>query len=275
MDIKKQFEYNPAPELTAAQIGINKWDWETISLEDENQAKRIMSEHKYDVLPIKEKENKFTNCYTTEKWNNYEHLNLAKIDDSNSIYYNTSFTDLIHKFNTEKTHFYFLVNSKEVLGLVSYVNINCQIVNYYLYQIISDIELSISNILRNNIAQIEIISLFKQSNDSHIKKILAHFEKSTEQGHDNSIFEYMYLQTIGITLREFITKLPKQYLALNKYTEKFGPNQDYSEIRNKVMHPVRSILNDSETISKIDRLLTDYSEIKKIIQPTSTSNPRT
>ena len=28
MDILKHFEYNPIIDLTAAQIGINKWHWE-------------------------------------------------------------------------------------------------------------------------------------------------------------------------------------------------------------------------------------------------------
>lgn len=28
MDLKRYFQYSPELELAAAQIGINKWDWE-------------------------------------------------------------------------------------------------------------------------------------------------------------------------------------------------------------------------------------------------------
>jgi len=46
----------------------------------------------------------------------------------------------------------------------------------------------------------------------------------------------------------------------------FSPDGVYGELRNKVMHPVRPILNDNETIEKIDELLRDYSNIKEVLR---------
>jgi hypothetical protein len=58
MDIRKQFEYNPTLDLTAAHIGINSWDWDTIDEENEEKAKEFMRVKKYDVLPIRDKNGK-------------------------------------------------------------------------------------------------------------------------------------------------------------------------------------------------------------------------
>lgn len=74
----------------------------------------------------------------------------------------------------------------------------------------------------------------------------------------------MYLQAIGITLDKFVHFLPDEYKSLNKYSSKFSPNGSYGTIRNKIMHPVRPILNDKDTISNIHELLQDYSKMSEI-----------
>jgi len=264
MDLRKHFEYNPTIDLTAAQIGINKWHWDTINSEDEEKAKEIMKQKKYDVLPIKNSDGTITKYFSTRIWNNYENLNLIGIELSNSVYYRLSFIDLIKKFNSEKKHYYFLTNYNEILGLVSYVNLNCLAVYNYLFQVIADLEQTIAYFLKEYIEQNEILKLFKKSDDTHLREIVADFEKSVSKGSDNTIFEHMYLQTIGITLGKFYNKLPVKFQKLNKYTNKFTANGIYNLLRKSIMHPVRPILNDSETISKIDILLTDFQEIKEL-----------
>lgn len=266
MDIRKHFDYNPTIDLTAAHIGINKWDWETINSEDENKAKEIMKQKKYDVLPVKNSNGTITKYFSTRIWNNYENLNLNGIELSNSVYYRISFIDLIKKFNSEKKHFYFLTNYNEILGLVSYVNINCLVVYNYLYQVLADLEQTIAYLLRAHIEQNEILEVFKKSEDIHLNEVVADFEKSVIQGIDNTIFEHMYLQTVGVTLGKFYDKLPVEFKELNKFTNKFTSNGIYNLLRKRIMHPVRPILNDTETISKLDCLLTDFQEIKEILR---------
>lgn len=266
MDIRKQFDYNPTLDLTAAHIGINKWEWETVDSEDEENAKEKMRAKKYDVLPITDKDGKVLKYFSTRVWNNYDKLNLSNIEQTNSIYYRLSLADLIRKFNEESRHYYFLTNHKEVLGLVSYVNLNCQAVYNYLFQIIADIEQSIAYLLKKHINQNEILHYFKSSNDEHLKEVLENFYDAAKQGRDSTIFEHMYLQTVGITLNKFFNKLPDNVKKLNKYSSKFSPDNVYGKLRNKVMHPVRPILNDTATIKDIDELLRDYSDIKEILR---------
>lgn len=266
MDIRKHFEYNPTLDLTAAHIGINKWDWITISEENEEEAKKIMKENRFDVLPILCADNQSQKYFSTRIWDNYDRLNLNSIEDASLIYYRLNLSDLIRKFNEDKRHYYFLTNYKDTLGLVSFVNLNCQAVYNYLFQVISDIERSITHILKNHLNQTEIIEAFKTSEDLHLKEIAETFEKAMKSGQDSTIFEHMYLQTIGITLHKSLNKLPEKLKRLNKYSAKFSPTGIYGELRNKIMHPVRPILNDANSISKIDTLLRDYSEIKELLR---------
>jgi len=74
----------------------------------------------------------------------------------------------------------------------------------------------------------------------------------------------MYLQTVGITLKKFLNELPNEYKELNKYSSKFGTEGVYNLVRQKVMHPVRPILSDKNSINQIDELLYDYTEIKTL-----------
>jgi hypothetical protein len=265
MDVRKLFEYNPTIDLTAAQLGINKWQWETISSENEVEAKSIMKQKKYDVLPIRNPDGCVTKYFSTKEWNNYENLNLNEIDLTNSVYYRLSFNDLIRKFNIEQKRYYFLTNYDQILGLVSYINLNCLVVYNFLYQVIADLEQTIAFLLKGHLDQNDILEAFKRSGDKHQLDILANFEKSISDGNDNTIFDHMYLQTIGITLGKFLYKLPSKYHILSKYVNKFSSNGLYNELRRNVMHPVRPILNDFNTISKIDTLFTDFQAIKELL----------
>lgn len=266
MDVKKQFEYNPILDLTAAHIGINKWDWETIDSEDEDIAREIMRINKYDVLPVVEKDGRILKYFSTRVWNNYESLNLMNVAQADSIYYRISIFDLIRKFNEDNRHYYFLTNHKDVLGLVSYVNLNCQAVYNFLFQIIADIEQSIAYLLKGIVKQEDILHYFDSSSDIHLKEVARTFYESANKGADNTIFEHMYLQTVGITLRNFSSQLPNSLKKLNKYSSKFSPEKVYGKLRNKVMHPVRPIINDRETIKEINELLLDYLDIKEILR---------
>ena len=266
MDIRKHFEYNPAIDVTAAHIGINKWDWETIDSENEEEALKIMKANRWDVLPIKNEDNTFTKYFSTREWNNYEKLNLNIIQESQKIYYRSSLRDLIRMFNKEHRHYYFLTDYNQILGLVSFVNINCQMVYNYLFQVISDIERSIAKLLEENIPQDDILLEFSNSSDKHLKKIKKKFDEAIQKNRDNTIFEHMYLQTLGITLKKFLNRLPDNKKKLWKFSSKFGSEGIYNTIRQTIAHPVRPILNDKSTLAKLDELLADYIEIKKIIK---------
>jgi hypothetical protein len=265
MDIKRQFEYEPIIEVSASQIGISKWNWITTSSINQNEAIKKMRDNRFDVLPIKNQDGSVTSYFVTQEWNDYSNLNKINIGDAHTVYYKLSFRDLLRKFKNEERHYYFLTDYQDILGLVSFVNLNCQIVYNYLFFIISDLERSVSECLKSYVSQEKIIEYFSKSNDNHLSEILSNFNNSMHSNYDNDIFQLMYLQTIGITLKKFLNDLPDKYKKLGKYSAKFGSEGVYNLIRNKVMHPVRPILSDQNSIMQINELLDDYIMIKEIL----------
>jgi arsenate reductase-like glutaredoxin family protein len=272
MNIKKQFQYDPEVEVSASQIGISKWDWISTKSTEEKLAVEIMKRNRFDVLPIENEDGTFNSYFSTQDWNIYSSLNRNKINNTQTIYYRLSLKDLIKKFKDDERHYYFLTDYDQILGLVSYVNLNCQLVYNYLFFIIADIERSVSRILKNYVTQEKIISVFQKSDDKHLLELAESFQRNIDENNDNDIFQHMYLQTVGITLKKFVSELPDEYKPLNKYSSKFGTEGVYNLVRQKVMHPVRPILSDKKSINQIDELLNDYIEIKNIAESTTHNN---
>jgi arsenate reductase-like glutaredoxin family protein len=271
MNIKKQFLYDPVVEVSASQIGISKWDWVSTKSTEEKIAVEIMRNNRFDVLPIENMDGTFNSYFSTQEWNAFSSLNKNKINDAHTIYYRLSLKDLVRKFKNDGRHYYFLTDYDQILGLVSYVNLNCQLVYNHLFFIIADIERSVSGILKKYVSQDKILTVFEQSDDKHLLKLYENFQKNINENNDNDIFQYMYLQTVGITLKKFLNELPNEYKELNKYSSKFGTEGVYNLVRQKVMHPVRPILSDKNSINQIDELLYDYTEIKNIVENTNQS----
>lgn len=272
MNIKKQFQYDPSIEVSVSQIGISRWNWISIDSTDQEKAKEIMNAHRFDVLPIENNDGSISSYFSTQEWNIYDNLNKNKIKDTQTIYYRLSLKDLIRKFKNDERHYYFLTDYEQILGLVSYVNLNCQLVYNYLFFVIADIERSVSELLKKYVPQEIILTEFENSTDTHLLDLSTSFRKSIETNNDSDIFQHMYLQTVGITLKKFHSELPNEYKRLVKYSSKFSTQGVYNLVRQKVMHPVRPILSDKKSIDQIDELLTDYIEMKDIIETPAHNN---
>ena len=272
MNIKRQFIYDPAVEVSASQIGISKWNWISTRSTDEKFAAELMQQNRFDVLPIENEDGTFDSYFSTQEWNVYSSLNKNKINDAQTIYYRLSLKDLIRKFKNDDRYYYFLTDHDQILGLVSYVNLNCQVVYNYLFFIIADIERRVSEILKMNLSQNKILTEFKKSEDKHLSELSESFENNIADNNDSDIFQHMYLQTVGITLKKFISELPDKYKLLNKYSSKFGTEGVYNLVRQKVMHPVRPILSDKKSINQIDELLDDYIKIINIAESSTHNN---
>jgi len=105
-------EYN-YQKLTTAHIGISSEHWTSILQEkDINEAKEIMHDNRFDILPVKDADESFSKYYVTETRGNYEKINLKNITKDDCIYYNTDFDDLIKRFNEEGKESYFLTNNR-------------------------------------------------------------------------------------------------------------------------------------------------------------------
>lgn len=261
---KTDFNYNPEIKVTAAQIGINKWDWVCLENDKEEEAKNLMREHKFDVIPIINEKGQFSQYFSTRVWNNYDGLNLNTIDESSTIYYNTGLRELIKKLNKEKRHYYFLTDYEEVVGLVSYANLSCQAVYNYLYFIISGIETGVSALLQIRIDSELIIAEFEQRQEPHYQTTLKRYR---EDNGEYPFYDYLDFKDLGLIINKFQNELKGKERALVSYYKKF--ESDYNELRKKVMHPVKTLLTTEKSIAQIDSLLDDYASIMEIISPTA------
>lgn len=264
MDVKKYFEYTPDLELIVAQIGINKWDWQCVERNDEILAKRIMTHNRFDILPISTK-NGVTHYFQTERWGDFSTVKIREIGEEDVIYYRLSFIDLIRKMINEKRNHYFLVDSSEILGLVSLNNLNSIPVYNYIYQITASLEQLVSNYLRTLFDEEEVLEWLKASNDQLSKKVVWEFIKLKEKNADNSIFDHLYFPSLGTILKKGELILKQVNPELLNYRTKFCAGNLYWEIRNTVAHPVKSLFVDATSVQKLYELISDYTVIKRLV----------
>lgn len=264
MDIRKIFEYDPSVDVSASQIGISRWTWTALDGYNHLNAKKLMEQNRFDVLPVQESDGHVKYFFSTLRWNDYTEIQYKEIIKAETIYYRTSLKDLISLFNSSNKHYYFLQDASQILGLVSFVNLNCQLVYNYLYYIISEIERNVSNALSNYVSEEDILRMMNSSSDPLYQKFAKKYKGLQQKSSDNNIYQHLYLMMIGKILIKFKDSLPNHLKSLFHYSAKFGQDGTYNLIRNKVMHPVRPILSDHKSIEQMNELLTDFEIIKAI-----------
>lgn len=264
MNIKSYFENIPYVDVTAAHIGINKWDW--IDTPDKNleQARYIMTQNRFDVLPVTI--NGVTESYfRTTQHNDYSSIKLYDIKDTDKVYYRLSLDDLITKFCDESRFFYFLTDHSQLVGLVSIVNLSCQPSYNYFFQLISQLERRLSGFLKQKFSEEKVIDMLSISTDSHAQDLLTKFKESKVKGIDLSIFEMMYLQTLSIILKKASDSLEGKERDLLNYRIDLAAGQLFSNIRNTVMHPVKTIINDTIDIEKLSLFLVKINQLNELL----------
>lgn len=264
MDLKRYFHYSPELELTAAQIGISKWDWEKAPNEEKSYAKRVMELNKFDILPVLSN-SKVNQYFKTQNWGDFSNIALNQITNDDKIYYRTSFLDLIKKMITEDRYFYFLSNSSEVLGLVSINNLNCLAVYNFIYQITASLEQLVSNYLKNELKEEQVLLWLEQTSDKQAKKVVESFRKLENKNKENSIFEFMFFPTLGTLLGKASDEINKSKPELLDYRKKFCAGELYWQIRNTVSHPVKPLFKNEKSVEKVNELIKDYNEIRELL----------
>lgn len=277
MDIKSEFKSSPHPRVTAAQIGINKLDWICLDSKYDEQARSLMSQNKFDILPIINEKGSFEQYYATRQWNDYTALNLNNIDLGSTIYYGTGIRDLIKRFHKEKRYFYFLSDYQEIVGLVSFANLSCQAVYNYLYYIISSIENGVSGFLQKRIDDQLILKLFEEKSSekslvdvkdtNHYQNTLNRYNRDNQE---YSIYSYLDFKDLGLIITRNDKYLTGKEKKLKKYYAKFEGS--YNDLRQKVMHPVKTLLTTPQSVAEIDELLDDYDSIMEIVSISSKVN---
>ena len=277
MNELKYFKSEPELDLTAAHIGISRFDWVCVENYQVSEAHEKMKFHRFDVLPVLEN-GVIAGYYETQQWGNFNDAPVFKsIDAAPKVYFRMSVFDLLRKIDSEKQLFYFLESSSGIIGLVTIGNLNFKAVYAQVFQLIIGIEKSMSRIISQFIDENEILESFRQTSDTTCNKIAEQHAADVISNADVSLFEKMYLPHYSVILKKFEDRFPENAKTVCIYQKKFGPNMVLNSVRNRAAHPNRSLVNcDSPltSVAEIVEVIDAYSTINKIAELTDSHSQK-
>lgn len=239
-------------KVTAASIGISQDRWECVEeICPEQVAKEIMEEFRFDQLPIVPDKGVVTQYYSTVVPNDYSVIEKRTIQYDDILPLDTPLTELIEKFITTGKHCYFLSMHHKIVGLVSIGNINCKQAQVYLFDLICDLERELAEFLiiykRNDIRNwVESkVNDMKDSQDKYAV-ILTEYDHLVSKGLENHITEHFYLVDLFTSIKHFDLHKKLDYSGTQ-----WNKLSSINEIRNRVAHPNRSLINNMEEFTKL------------------------
>lgn len=238
------FLKNNVVDIDAAVVGVSKTRWVNISEQEANlsQAQEMMSRHRFDVLPIVANDGSIKEYFHTKTWNDYSSIEQKKIDYNDVISFRTPLRSLIRDFAKEKRLFYFLANEERIVGLVSVANLNCRQVRTFIFSLISELEVRLSQFISSVMSETEILSSGIGENS---KK---RYNSDKEEGLDPELMEYLYLSDLIniIGKRNLFNVL--DYPSKTKLQDSLGR---INCLRNQAAHPTRSLITNADSIGKL------------------------
>jgi len=258
------FQESIIDNITAGTVGISKLRWQSVNAANisHEESVQLMRQKHFDVLPI-ESNSEVKEFFYTKDWNNYSSINKRELTEQDLISVHSPIRKVIESFVENNRLFYFLSFQKEVVGLISVVNLNSRPVKLYLFSMIIEIEVRLGRIISNKILEENIVALTLDKNQRKYKNIKADYNKDKELGIDLEVFEYLYLSDLkDIALSENLYEL----IGYDK--EEFSKEfEAINNLRNSVAHP-RSIIKDSNSLKELDKLIDSMekavSRLKKI-----------
>ena len=243
------------PHISVALAGINKLEW--VSIDEAatiDEAARIMSENRFDILPITSGE-ACTHCYKTIIWGKYAIDNVEKheITREERLYYLTSIEDVINQFAITNRKYFFLDNFIEIVGLLSIGNLNCKHVYVYLYNQVIQLEHKLgSYVYGKGVTDKELVQLFETKTDSsNAVESLDRYRNDDAEAMDYNFLEYIYLTDFRFIFKHF--DFTKNLNLSNKVFT--GMLISINEIRRVVAHPNKSLIRNDKSIHKVNEAI--------------------
>jgi hypothetical protein len=201
-----------------------------------------MRKNRFDLLPIVFK-TETKEYFITEKPNEFTQIERKKITFDVTLDLNTNTRTVIDSFSSKKRTFYFLTFQKEIAGLITIGNLNCRQVQIYIFQHLCDLERTLGDFLISKLNHDKIIEWIKvksnpeKENDKY-SGILKLYENLRELDLENKITEHLEISGTYWT----------KYNSIN-------------EIRKRIAHPTRSLLDKENTIEKLSKRLGKIDEL--------------
>jgi hypothetical protein len=250
-------------KITAASVGISKLQWTSIKEEEieTNKHLKLMEVNRFDHLPIESPKGIITEYFKTIEPNRFEKIERHKIKFNDIIPLDTNIKDVIEKFASENRSFFFLRYQKTISGLITIGNLNCKQVQVYIFSLICELERGLGNFLNSNLESSEIKEWTENKTiegkfKNKYRNILNKYNDLLREDLENSLTEHFFLIDFFSIYRD-----KNLYKKLDYTLEEWNEIQNINNLRNKIAHPTKSLLDKETDIKKIKKQITQVEDL--------------
>jgi|LakMenEpi03Aug12_release.lakeMendotaPanAssembly.Ray.scaffolds.fasta_scaffold420727_1 hypothetical protein len=259
-------------KITAASVGVSKLRWKSIKHNEiiSNLHIELMEKNRFDHLPVEEVDGSVIKFFKTAVPNKYDKIDELKININDIIALDTNIRDVIEKFATQNRTFFFLRYQKTISGLITLGNLNCKQVQIYIFSLVCELERELGDFLNHFLSEKDITEWLNRKIKANIqnekyKNILLSYANLIDSDLENNLTEHLFLVDLFKIIND--TNL---YLQLDYSKLEWEKMKSVNELRNRIAHPTRSLIDADNTIfklheriSKIEDLTFRLSTIKK------------
>jgi hypothetical protein len=237
-------------KITAASVGISARRWTSIK-EDEivgDNYKSTMREKHFDVLPIVSSDKMTSEYFKTDTPNKYDNISRHKISYKDVLPLETSIREVIKGFSNDNRTFYFLTYHNKITGLITLGNINCREVQVYIFAMICELEILLSEFVDKSVSADDLKEYIelKSATNNKLKKVWEHYQELVSADLENNLIEHLYFIDFFNIIKHFNLFNNLDFSKTN-WEEITGIN----ELRHLVCHPTRSILDKTNDVKKL------------------------
>lgn len=188
---------------------------------------------KYDVIPVREKGN-VIGFMTKEK-----PFETQIIEKGWIVTQDTPISDLVNLFGESNKPAFFVFYRDQIVGILTPADLNKLPARTYIYSLIGDVELMLSELIRNEtgISNDEILNAIGAERSGYILQKLNELQN---QNVDIEIIQLLYLSDMISVIQK--TPVLRERLGFSSRSNAMNGLSGINDLRNKTMHLVNPIL---------------------------------
>ena len=236
-------------DVDAAVVGVSRLRWTSVEPEtEEEEVRHLMKDRSFDVVPVEDRENEVRRYYQTITWGDYSNIEARSIGYDDVIAQHTPLDTVIERFAHADRYHFFLTHENRVTGLVSIVNLNCREARMYVFGLLCELEIRLAHLIHHRLTQggLSVNDVLSEMGE----KTGGRYLKDKQEGVEREVTEYLHLHELKKLVHKIGLHQILQYDSKSQFKKSFGRLID---LRNKVMHPVKTLVNEPERAQKLHR----------------------
>ena len=250
-------------KITAASVGVSKLRWKSIKHNEiiSNLHIELMEKNRFDHLPVEEVDGSVIKFFKTAVPNKYDKIDELKININDIIALDTNIRDVIEKFATQNRTFFFLRYQKTISGLITLGNLNCKQVQIYIFSLVCELERELGDFLNHFLSEKDITEWLNRKIKANIqnekyKNILLSYANLIDSDLENNLTEHLFFVDLFKIIND--TNL---YLQLDYSKLEWEKMKSVNELRNRIAHPTRSLIDADNTIFKLHERISKIEDL--------------